>query len=477
MTYPLPEPFLVIATQNPIETQGTFPLPEAQLDRFLMRLTPGYPDHEEAMRILDRFRRDEPMKHLAAGLRLEELKEAQSALPLCEVEESVRGYIVALCEQTRRDERAQLGASPRGMLALMRASQALALIQGRAFVVPDDVQRLAEPVLAHRIIARGYARPAARPSRSCRTRCRPCPCPRKAADMTYLLIVAVFFLLAACRPRAGLVRPARVFLSAAAFPGGRLRGRSRGDDRRGDPQPRAFFSALGAGGDAHPALLRLPYPGRGGDPGRAFPQARVHADALFPGDPPPPVMLTQRGHYAPAAGLCDRGRPAGHAPLTPGMWTPRRRSTSIPGCCRDQDGAALLPRPGRAERHALDPAGPLPGQRHPRLPRRGPGAGHPLGRHGAGGVPPGQDPRLHRRPAPDGADQRPEERKPVGRPDGLRAGADRVRHFPGGHPVPGRPAPRAGGRLCRQHAAGRRRRIFLPGNVPDPRPSTYCPLS
>ena len=161
VTRPLPEPFLVIATQNPIEIQGTFPLPEAQLDRFLLRLTPGYPDHEEAVRILGRFLREEPLSTLEPVCGCEMLKEARQALSCCEVEECVRGYIAELCEATRRDERTQLGASPRGMLALMRASQALALTQGRAFVVPDDVQRLAEPVLAHRIIARGYGSQAA----------------------------------------------------------------------------------------------------------------------------------------------------------------------------------------------------------------------------------------------------------------------------------------------------------------------------
>ena len=155
-TRPLPEPFLVIATQNPIEIQGTFPLPEAQLDRFLVRLTPGYPAHEEALGILDRFLRDEPLRKLEPVCSCEDLAEAQRALPQCEVEESVRGYIADLCERTRKDDRAQLGVSPRGMLALMRASQALALIRGRSFVTPDDVQRLAVPVLAHRVIARSY---------------------------------------------------------------------------------------------------------------------------------------------------------------------------------------------------------------------------------------------------------------------------------------------------------------------------------
>ena len=157
VTYPMPDPFLVIATQNPVETQGTFPLPEAQLDRFLLRLTPGYPDNAEALRILDRFLKDEPLRSLKPVCGCEDLARAQGALSQCEVHESIREYIVSLCEKTRRDERAQLGVSPRGMLALMRAAQALALIRGRAYVTPDDVQRLALPVMAHRVIPRGYA--------------------------------------------------------------------------------------------------------------------------------------------------------------------------------------------------------------------------------------------------------------------------------------------------------------------------------
>ena len=157
VTHVLPDPFLVIATQNPIEIQGTFPLPEAQLDRFLLRLTPGYPDHAEALRILDRFLKDEPIQTLEPVCDCASLAEAQRALPQCEVDESIRNYIAELCEYTRTDDRVQLGVSPRGMLAMMRAAQALALTQGRDFVIPDDVQRLAVPVLAHRIIARGYA--------------------------------------------------------------------------------------------------------------------------------------------------------------------------------------------------------------------------------------------------------------------------------------------------------------------------------
>ena len=157
VSYPMPTPFLVIATQNPIEIQGTFPLPEAQLDRFLMRPTPGYPETAEALRILERFLRDEPLSALEPVCQAQELAEAQRSLSACDVAESVRQYIAALCEATRRDDRAQLGVSPRGMLALMRASQALALIQGRQYVIPDDVQRLAEPVLAHRVIPKGFS--------------------------------------------------------------------------------------------------------------------------------------------------------------------------------------------------------------------------------------------------------------------------------------------------------------------------------
>ncbi|MBQ1946009.1 MAG: MoxR family ATPase [Clostridia bacterium] len=155
VTRKLEEPFLVIATQNPVEIQGTFPLPEAQLDRFLMRLTPGYPDAHESMQILSRFLKDSPLEKLQSVCTQAEIIDAQQSLSACEVSLPVQGYIVALCESTRRNENAQLGVSPRGMLALMRACQAYALMQGRSFVTPDDVQKLAVPVLAHRVIARG----------------------------------------------------------------------------------------------------------------------------------------------------------------------------------------------------------------------------------------------------------------------------------------------------------------------------------
>ena len=155
VTRKLSEPFLVIATQNPVEIQGTFPLPEAQLDRFLMRLTPGYPSKEESVQILSRFLNASPLETLESVCAREEIIAAQQSLFACEVSVPVQEYIVALCEKTRQDENAQLGVSPRGMLALMRACQAYALICGRSFVTPDDVKKLAKSVLSHRVIARG----------------------------------------------------------------------------------------------------------------------------------------------------------------------------------------------------------------------------------------------------------------------------------------------------------------------------------
>ena len=155
VTYQLDEPFLVIATQNPIEIQGTFALPEAQLDRFLMRLSMGYPEGDEAVQVLGRFVRSDPMAELGAVATGDDLIRSQAACPKVQVSEPVMRYIAALCGQTRKYPQVLLGASPRGMLALMRASQALALIRGRDFVTPDDVKALAPPVLSHRVIVRG----------------------------------------------------------------------------------------------------------------------------------------------------------------------------------------------------------------------------------------------------------------------------------------------------------------------------------
>lgn len=155
VTRKLAEPFMVVATQNPVEIQGTFPLPEAQLDRFLVRLKMGYPDTQGAMQILRRFISQSPLEELQPVVKREEIVEAQNALKDVEASTPVMAYITALCERTRQFEQVQLGVSPRGMLALLRASQAHALVEGRDFVTPDDVRAMADPVLAHRIVVRG----------------------------------------------------------------------------------------------------------------------------------------------------------------------------------------------------------------------------------------------------------------------------------------------------------------------------------
>lgn len=155
VTRPLEAPFIVLATQNPIETQGVFPLPEAQLDRFLMRLKPDYPTTEEAVGILMRFAAGDALAEIKPCAGREEVIQAQKMRPQVHVSEAVMRYIAALCERTRILEKVQLGVSPRGMLRLMHACQALALIRGRDFVTPDDVKYLSVPVLAHRVVVRG----------------------------------------------------------------------------------------------------------------------------------------------------------------------------------------------------------------------------------------------------------------------------------------------------------------------------------
>ena len=160
VTYPLAAPFLVVATQNPIEIQGTFPLPEAQLDRFLMRITLGQPAGEEALAMMRRFLRDQPLQSLAPVATAAEITEAQNAIPACRVEEDVMRYMAALCEAARDPSRVRLGPSPRALLMLLRACQARAAIQGRDYVIPDDVKALALPVLGHRIAMRGLGRDA-----------------------------------------------------------------------------------------------------------------------------------------------------------------------------------------------------------------------------------------------------------------------------------------------------------------------------
>jgi MoxR-like ATPase len=157
VTYVLEDPFLVIATQNPVESQGTFPLPEAQLDRFLMRLSLGYPSHEESIQLLRRFAESQPLSKIGSVATREELRSAAELCGSCHVSEAVMDYMVSLCEAARDPEKVRLGPSPRALLALMRACQAYAAIQGREFVIPDDVKALAVPVLAHRILLRGLS--------------------------------------------------------------------------------------------------------------------------------------------------------------------------------------------------------------------------------------------------------------------------------------------------------------------------------
>jgi len=152
VTMSLPQPFMVIATQNPVELQGTFPLPEAQLDRFLLKLVLGYPDLEDEDVMLLRFERSNPLEQLSAVTSAAELMEISRQVQEIYVESSVRRYILEVVGKTRTNPSIALGGSPRASLSLYRASQALALIQGRDFVLPDDVKRLAVPVLVHRLI-------------------------------------------------------------------------------------------------------------------------------------------------------------------------------------------------------------------------------------------------------------------------------------------------------------------------------------
>ncbi|MPY95109.1 MAG: AAA domain-containing protein [Acidimicrobiia bacterium] len=157
-TRPLPRPFLVLATQNPVELEGTFPLPEAQLDRFLLRVSVGYPTEEEEHRILQRFEHDDPLARLGAVLGAADVLALQAARSRVHVSDPVRAYLLCAVRATRQDERLALGASPRASLALHKASQARALLAGRAHALPDDVKALAVPVLAHRLLLAPGAR-------------------------------------------------------------------------------------------------------------------------------------------------------------------------------------------------------------------------------------------------------------------------------------------------------------------------------
>ena len=151
-THRLPDPFLVLATQNPVELKGTFPLPEAQLDRFLLRLRMGYPSADEERAILTRFRSGDPLAEVRAVPEAAELQAARAAVRQVYAAEDVEAYVVALARATRETPLLRLGASPRASLALLHTAQAWAALDGRDFVTPDDVQKLAVPVLAHRVV-------------------------------------------------------------------------------------------------------------------------------------------------------------------------------------------------------------------------------------------------------------------------------------------------------------------------------------
>ena len=158
VTRELPQPFVVLATQNPVELEGTFPLPEAQLDRFLLRLRMGYPDEDGEVDMLRRFEGGSPLDELEPVVTAAELVELSAQLSLIHVEEAVARYIVRLSRSTRDHVAFELGASPRASLALFDAARAVAAIEGRDYVRPDDVKRLAQPVLAHRLLLSSQTR-------------------------------------------------------------------------------------------------------------------------------------------------------------------------------------------------------------------------------------------------------------------------------------------------------------------------------
>ncbi len=157
-THPLPAPFMVLATQNPIEYEGTFPLPEAQLDRFLLKVRLGYPRRAEEVRVLEEQQLQHPLENIGAIVSEKEVLAASQAVKKVYVSSSIKHYVVDLVQRTRDSADVYLGASPRGSLALARAGQCLAALRGRDHVLPDDIKSLAAPVLAHRIILNPAAR-------------------------------------------------------------------------------------------------------------------------------------------------------------------------------------------------------------------------------------------------------------------------------------------------------------------------------
>ncbi len=158
VTRKVPAPFMVLATQNPIEYEGTFPLPEAQLDRFLMRVRLGYPNPTDEVLVMDAQQQQHPIESLEQVTNAEEVIELQQAIREVYIDPLIKQYIVTMVNATREHESVYLGASPRGSLALMRAAQAYAMLEARDFVQPDDIKRLAYPTLGHRVIVSPAAR-------------------------------------------------------------------------------------------------------------------------------------------------------------------------------------------------------------------------------------------------------------------------------------------------------------------------------
>jgi len=157
-TLPLPRPFLVIATQNPFEYEGTYSLPESQLDRFLLRISMGYPGREDERRVLTTHRQGEPVHELAPVVECEQVAAIQEAVRTVAFDDSVSSYLLEIVDRTRKSDELRVGVSTRGALSLYRAAQALALVEGRTFVVPVHVKRLAPLVLSHRVILKGFLR-------------------------------------------------------------------------------------------------------------------------------------------------------------------------------------------------------------------------------------------------------------------------------------------------------------------------------
>lgn len=155
-TYPLPQPFMVIATQNPFEFEGTYPLPESQLDRFLMRVSMGYPGRDHELRVLESHRSSEPVDSLRPAVNRRQVLSLQEAVREVSIDPTIHGYLLDIVEATRNCDELHVGVSTRGALGLSRAAQASALMSGREYVVPDDVKTLAVPVLSHRVIGKAY---------------------------------------------------------------------------------------------------------------------------------------------------------------------------------------------------------------------------------------------------------------------------------------------------------------------------------